>query len=137
MKKILLAIICLIVSVGCIPTNTLAAESGITPYYNNTMNTLTDFYISENGVATVHISFNGYGGETTGATINTKIEKRFLLVFWSDVASWTDEVSGYYYTNEHSINVKKGTYRATVEYTIRGTGGEPDVIVDELEYTYK
>ena len=137
MKRIWLIIICLIVIIGCIPTNALAAESGITPYYNNTMNTLTDFYISEKGVATVYISFNGYVRETTGATIKTTIEKRFLLVFWNEVASWTDEVVGDYYSNTHSTTVKKGTYRATVEYTIRGTGGEPDVIVDEYEYTYE
>ena len=136
MKKILSTIICLIVLVGCIPISAFAAEPGIAPYYNNVQRTDTDFFIEDNGVATVCVSFNGFVGETTGATIVTKIEKRFLLLFWTDVETWTDEVSGCYYSTSHSTTVKSGTYRATVEYTIRGTGGASDVITDELEYKY-
>ena len=96
----------------------------------------TDFNIDENGIARVSVYFNGYNDKTTGATIKIKIQKRFLLVFWNDVASWTDEATGYYYTNTHSTTVEKGYYRAQVENTIRGTGGTPDVITDELEYSY-
>ena len=135
MKKIFSFVIFLVVVFECLQMNIFASEY-IVPYSNNTKTTNTAFYIDESGTAKVEISFVGYVGETNGATIKTKIEKRFLLVFWNDVASWTDEVSGYYYANEHTTTVKKGTYRATVEYTIRGTGGDPDVITDQIEQTY-
>ena len=135
MKKILSAIVCVIVLIGCIPISVFASEA-ITPYYNNHLQRNTAFEINESGVANVTVSYVGTKGETTGATIKTKIQKRFLLVFWNDVASWTDEATGYYYSNTHSTTVESGYYRAQVEYTIRGTGGSPDVITDELEYSY-
>ena len=135
MKKILSIIICTVVFMGCVPICSFAGED-VVPYSNNTLHTYFAFNIDDNGKASVFAEYVGYTGITTGATIKTKIEKRFLLVFWNEVASWTDEVVGEYYSNTHSTTVKKGTYRATVEYTIRGTGGEPDVIVDEYEYTY-
>lgn len=135
MKKILSAIVCVIVLIGCIPLSVFASEA-ITPYYNNVVRQSTLFDIDENGIATVKASYVGQSGVTTGATIKTKIQKRFLLVFWSDVASWTDEATGHYYSNTHSTTVESGYYRAQVEYTIRGTGGDSDVITDELEYSY-
>lgn len=136
MKKILSIIVCMVVLVGCVPIHSFATEK-VVPYDNNTLSTYSVFNIDDNGTASIFAEYVGYIGITTGATIKTKIEKRFLLVFWNEVASWTDEVVGDYYSNTHSTTVKKGTYRATVEYTIRGTGGEPDVIVDEYEYTYE
>ena len=135
MKKILSAIICVVVLIGCIPINTFAVGE-ISPYYNNTQRTTTNFTISDSGVAKVRISYNGYKDTTTGATIKTKIQKSFLFFFWSDVTSWTDEASGYYYSTTHSTSVDSGTYRAIVEYTIRGTGGSADVITEQLEYSY-
>ena len=122
--------------IGCIPISAFASNFGMTPYYNNVQRTSTTFDINESGVATVKTFMNGYPDTTTGATIKIKIQKRFLLFFWSDVASWTEEATAHYYSNTHSVTVEKGDYRAQVEYTIYGTGGSPDVITDELERSY-
>ena len=114
----------------------ILADSQIAPCYDNVAMTDTIFNISSSGNAKVTVSFEGSPEIISGATIKTKIQKRFLFFFWQDVTEWVDEVAGSYYTNSHSITVDSGTYKAIVEYTIRGTGGDPDVITDEIERTH-
>ena len=136
MKKLLTLIVCCIIVSSCFPLSVSAQNDVATPFYNNILSRNTRFDIDSSGNAIVVTSYDGQKGITTGATIKIKIQKRFLLVFWNDVASWTDEATGYYYSNTHSTTVESGYYRAQVEYTIYGTGGSPDVITDELERSY-
>ena len=136
MKKTVLTIICVFILLGSVPLTALAFNEKSSTFNNNVTHTNTAFNINAQGVATVTTDYTGYKSVTTGATIKTKIQKRFLLVFWNDVATWTDTATGYYYSNTHSTTVEKGYYRAQVEYTIYGTGGSPDVITDELERSY-
>ena len=112
-----------------------ATETGVTPRYNNTISNYTNFYITSGGEAQVTLSYEGYEGITTGATITSKIQKKTLW-WWNDVdgASWTDEVIGDSILVEHFFNLSKSaTYRLVYEYQIRGTGGTTDVISGELE----
>ena len=141
MKKffsLAVSIVVLFVSLSFPAYASQTSVSKVEPRLNNTLTTSTDFYI-ENGVATVTLSYTGYQGVTTGATIETKLQKRFLLVFWKDVDIgvdgnvWVDEATGVSYRNSHSVSVPSGTYRVQVEYEIRGTGGAADVITKEIE----
>ena len=135
MKKILFNIVCFLLIFCCLGVTIFAEDSGaISPRFNNTVSTNTSFFI-ESGIAYVNVGFTGFSGVTTGGQITTKIQKRFLLVFWSDVdgADWVDNVSGVYYSNGHSISVKSGYYRAQVEYTIYGSGGAADIIAEQIE----
>jgi hypothetical protein len=109
----------------------------ISPCFNNTLMTQTDFIIESGGNATVCIDYTGYSGITTGANITSTIQKRVALFFWSDVTSWSDTSSEYSYSNEHSYQLSStGTYRAVVQYTVYGTGGSPDIINETIERTY-
>lgn len=104
---------------------------------NNTLTTITNFTISESGEALVVVQMLGYSNITAGATITIKIEKRNLLVFWSDIVEDTIVVNGSHYANELHYQLNKtGTYRCTVEYVISGTGGADDVITFEDTKTY-
>ena len=98
----------------------------------------TDFTISSSGVANVNVRFVGYEGITTGAQITTKIQKRFLLVFWNDVdgAYWVDNTGSSYFSASHSISVKSGYYRAQVEYVVYVTGGDNNIISEVREAEY-
>lgn len=142
MKKILSLIASLVLILGCFASVASAADNGITPYLNNVSRTYSDFYIDDNGKATVTVSYTGYAGVTTGATITTKLQKRFLLFFWNDVDigtannEWVDETTATNYSNSHSINVSSGTYRVQIEYVIRGTGGTNDTVNTEIEAEY-
>ena len=111
---------------------------GIAPYYNNTVSTNTVFDIDENGEAIVTFICRGIRGTTTKIVVETKIERKSGSS-WVQVAnaSWTDQSTVYYCSGVHSIQLTQGgTYKATVTYTVSGSGGENDVIVDEIERTY-
>ena len=111
--------------------------SDIMPLNNNTLATKTRFVISDSGDAIVSVNYEGYPNITTGAIISIKIEKRNLLLFWSEVVEETIIVNdSRYYEELHYQLDSTGTYRCTVEYVISGTGGADDVITFEKEQKY-
>ena len=135
MKKIsfIMAIVFLFVGVVATPTS----ASGISPYYNNTATVMTTFHIAESGLAYVNIDYEGCYDIATGATVRIKIEKRNLLVFWTEVI-----VDIHYFREASHAETfvyqleKSGTYRCTVEYLISGTGGADDEIVFQDTASY-
>ncbi|MBQ7226687.1 MAG: hypothetical protein IJX02_08835 [Clostridia bacterium] len=115
-----------------------AVENGITPYYNNTASTEATFTIDENGLATIAFTCRGYRGTTSKIEVDTKIERQ-VGTSWVEVegASWADESTLYYCSQSHSVELTQtGTYKATVTFTVTGSGGDADVITRELERTY-
>ena len=135
MKKIVTLLVCTLMLLSILPLSALADE-GITPYYNNIALKDTHFEIDSNGTAAVRATFRGDRNVITSATVKIKIQKKFLFFFWTDVIEWTDETTENNYTVVHSTTVDSGTYNAIVEYTIRGVGGESDIIKDEIERTH-
>ncbi len=144
MKKLISIILCIAVLSSVLVFSASAeGNEGIAPCLNNTATSTTRFVI-ENGVAYVSLNYNGYPGVTTGATITTKIQKKFLFFFWQDVDigmpnnQWVDEVTQVNYVGGHTANItSKGTYKAVVQYVIRGSGGAADVLNAEIEFEYK
>ena len=115
-----------------------ASENAINPRLNNMSSAEAVFVIDSNGLATVTYTCLGYPGITTNIQVDIKIEKKFLW-WWNDVdgAQWTDYSSTDYCDNSHTIQLsKKGTYKATITYTVYGTAGEADVITGEIEKSY-
>ncbi|MBE6673892.1 MAG: hypothetical protein E7596_02160 [Ruminococcaceae bacterium] len=113
-------------------------EGGITPYFNNMSTAEATFIIDENGIGTITYTCRGYRGITTSIVVDTKIEKQSGSS-WVQVegASWTDRSTLYYCINEHSVQLTEGgTYKATLTYTVSGSGGADDVITREIEKTY-
>ena len=118
--------------------HTFASENAITPRYNNTGSTEATFYINSDGLATVSYTCIGYRGVTTNIVVDIQLQKK-VLWWWNDVdgATFTDQSSEYYCTNEHSYQLSKsGTYKAIITYTVYGSGGAADVITRELEDSY-
>ena len=137
MKKVFVCMLCMLMLFSYTTIPAVAADEGITPYYNNVISTRTQFNISTSGNATVTVYYDGISGVTTGATITTKIQKRTLGFIWTKIDigtannEWVDAVTGADYSNTHSVALPgSGTYRAVVEYEITGTGGATDVIED-------
>ena len=141
MKRRVLGCLLLIIILCSIVCTVVASD--ITPYYNNTAGTSTNFVISSSGKATVTASYNAYRQYFSEATITSYIEKRTLGIFWTKVDigeannEWVDTSSNYYDNFYHEFYLDDtGTYRATVVYEISGTGGSADVIEYEQERTY-
>lgn len=134
-RKICFILMLVMILVASLQVSLLASDASL--YNNNTLRTYTSFVISDDGIASVNVEYNGYSNITTGATISITIEKRNFLFFWSDVESETITISGYRYSNELAYQLEDaGTYRCTVEYVVSGTGGADDVITfeDTAEY---
>lgn len=133
--------ICFILALIFVCSNvfsTSASASDISLCNNNTMAASMIFTISDTGLARVTLNYEGYQNITTGATITVKIEKRNLLVFWSDIVEDVITVNGdsYYESLSYQLD-KTGTYRCTVEYVVSGTGGADDVLTFEDTKTYE
>ena len=109
----------------------------VMPRYNNTLYTGTDFAITDDGRALVAVSCDGYTGVTTRITVSIRIEKRSFLLFWNEVVvdSHTVRATSIFETYEYQLS-DKGTYRCTVTYSVSGSGGEDDTIMQEFTDTY-
>ncbi|MBQ8357750.1 MAG: hypothetical protein IJX39_08100 [Clostridia bacterium] len=135
MKKTLAIILCVVTLIGVLQMPMFAAESDIMPLNNNTAISDVSFVIDSNGLAIIDVGYTGYYGVTTGGTITTKLQKRFMGVFWSTVdigtedKVWVDQSSEYDFSVEHTYQLEDtGTYRVVVNFVISGTGGADDEI---------
>lgn len=135
MKKLIAATLCFVIFfVATFP----AYAIGVTVYTNNVDATNSSFAISSTGYATVSNSYIGKQGVITKGTIETKIQKRFGLIWITvDGGKWTDTSTAANFSKSHSVQLSKtGTYRAHVEFTISGTGGSDDKMTKNIEKTY-
>ena len=140
MKRIICLIMCCLLFVAIVPVSVFANDSAVTPYWNNVIRVNYDFDIDSNGRAVVSVSYIGYSG-MTGATITSKIQKKQTNGTWVDVDidtannEWVDTSSNITFTTSHSVTVSRGTYRALIDYEIRGSK-PTDTISDIIERTY-
>jgi len=140
MKRTICLIVCCLLFAAVLPVSAFANESEVTPYWNNVIRVNYDFNISSGGEATVHVSYIGYT-VMTGATITTKIQKQQTNGTWVDVNideennEWVDTSSSITFSTSHSVTVSRGTYRALIDYEIRGSK-PTDTVSDIIERTY-
>ena len=140
MKRIICLIVCCLLFAAIVPVSAFANDSVVTPYWNNVIRVTYNFDIDSNGKATITVSYIGYSG-MTGATITSKIQKRQTNGTWVDVDidtdnnEWVDTSSNITFTTSHSVTVSRGTYRALIDYEIRGSK-PTDTISDIIERTY-
>lgn len=142
MKYRILSIV-LVIAIFSATFLTATASTGVTPRYNNTSSTTTNFGISASGKASIGAGYSAYRDYFEAATVTSYIEKRTLGIFWTKVDigmpnnEWVDTSTEYVDSFGHEIYLNStGTYRATVVYEISGTGGATDVIEYEQERTY-
>lgn len=146
MKKFICVILCIVMlfSVEAVSVSAALPEDvSIMPLYNNVGLTDSLFYIDQNGLAYVVVAYDGYSGITSGGIMTAKLERKVLGLFWETVDIGTSDniwrVSSTAPTFSHAFTHQlsdTGTYRATIHYTIFGTGGASDKIDDVLTYTY-
>ncbi len=140
MKKTIaffLAFLSIFSIVGSTAFGVMAAS--VEPRWNNTNSATVSLVINDSGRATVAVVCNGKGGITTKITAETKLERKWGLL-WLDVdgAEWTDTTTSSVLSTTHYVQLSKtGTYRATTEYTVSGTGGADDTTTCRCEYTYE
>ena len=134
MKKIISIILCLVVLNSVFSTTAFAStNSGIMPCLNN-VNSVESTFIIDNGEAYIRLSYFGYNGLTAETRITTVLQKKSFIFFWKDINEWVDLSTDVNAIIEHTYPVSSGTYRVKIKYEISGSGGQTDVIEEELEY---
>lgn len=138
-----LFLVAVILLTGVFPLSAVDEQSDtpITPpiiRLNNTNLVVCNFLIIDTNNAVAEATFEGHNGITSGATIEIKLQRK-VLFWWTDVSggAWTDTINSYYGGVSHSLRLtKKGDYRAVFTITVRGSGGDPDVLTDTITDSY-
>ena len=137
MKRTISFFLSFLLLFGCIGIPVAAANPEIMPYYNNILNTYSDFTIDSSGTGTVEASYRGYTGVTDSVTVTIKIQKRSLGLIWTKVDIGTENneivVTSTNINDDFTYDVQlksTGNYRAVITYTVSGSGGADDTIED-------
>ena len=111
----------------------------IMPVYENVIKANASFVINNVGGSVVSLEFD-LKENAQSICIETKIQKRFLLVFWNDVdgGQWTDSFTSATGSFKHTLQLQKtGTYRAVFHIYAVGTNGSIDDFELTKEYDYE
>ena len=132
-KTLLITLLTLIMCFNAMSVSASAAE--IEPRLSHVMCLDFVFSATEAG-GQLEISTEAYESFER-IDVNVKLQKRFLLVFWSDVDEWNASSTDPYAILEHVFTLNgTGTYRATMTATITGSDGTVDVITNTVESKY-
>ena len=137
MKRILAFVLLLCVFITPVYANEVE-NNEIMPIREDTASCTGLFLISNTGTA--HVDFNYILlASAQSIRIETKIQKRFLLVFWNDVdgGQWTDSFTTTKGSFSHTLQLEKtGRYRAVFHIYAVGTDGSVDDFELVKEYDY-
>lgn len=139
--KILLATcLALVLLFTGMPITALAAsndtEATISPRFSHLINVQFGFLATSSGGHT-NVSYLGSADSFSKADIHVKLQKKFLLVFWTDVDEWSVSSTEYEDDLSHSFTLNgTGTYKATLTFTATGTDGTVDTYTDTIESKY-
>ena len=113
----------------------IEASEKISPRLSHLANSKSIFSATSNGgYATV--TYDGYSSFVR-ADVTIKVQKRFLLVFWTDVGEWSSTSTDKNGMFVHTFTLDgSGTYRASFTLVITGNDGTVDTITDTIESKY-
>ena len=134
-KAFFIISLALIMCLSSLPVFASEADAGIAPCLSHMGGGSFTFSATESG-GNVVVTYEGYDSFVQ-ARVTVKLQKRFLLVFWSDVDAWTTTSTELLGFLSHTFALEgKGTYKATMTLEVTGTDGTVDVITDSIESTY-
>jgi hypothetical protein len=123
-----------------VPITAFAAEkntqSTITPRWSHLSDVAFSFAATSTG-GHVNVSYYGYTDSFARADIHIKLQKKFLLIFWTDVDEWSASSTECEDVFSHTFALNgTGTYKATLTMTVTGTDGTVDTVTDSGENKY-
>ena len=132
--KTLIAIL-LIAILSMTSVTTFASSEAISPRLSHTDSAAFSFSATANG-GYIDVTYYGYDSFAQ-AELTVKIEKQFLIFFWTEVDTWSalhSDIDGQFL---HTFTLTgSGTYRATFTLRITGNDGTVDTIPFEIEDSY-
>ena len=138
-KTLLIVFIALIMCFTSLPVTAFATEdvtkSTISPRLSHLSDVTFSFAATSEG-GFVNVSYYGYDSFAR-ADIHVKLQKKFLLVFWTDVDEWSVSSTEKDTFFEHCFELNgTGTYKATLTFTATGIDGTVDTVTDSGESKY-
>ena len=139
-KTLLIVFLAAIMCFTSIPITAFATEndtqSTIMPRWSNLSNVNFSFDATSSG-GYVNVSYIGASNSFSKADVHVKLQKKFLLVFWTDVDEWSASSTNYEDVLYHCFTLNgTGTYKATLTFTVTGTDGTVDTYNTEIESKY-
>lgn len=139
-KTLLIVFLAAIMCFTSIPITAFATEndtqSTIMPRWSNLSNVNFSFDATSSG-GYVNVSYIGASNSFSKADVHVKLQKKFLLVFWTDVDEWSASSTNYEDVLYHCFTLDgTGTYKATLTFTVTGTDGTIDTATDSIESRY-
>ena len=128
LKSIILVMLSLLMCLASMPVCAAESENQIIPRLSHMADASFSFDAT-NSVGYIDATYTGYDASFVSARLTVTVEKRFLLVFWNEVGTWTatsTDIDGTFYY-EMPLN-GSGTYRATFVLEVTGTDGTVDVV---------
>lgn len=134
MKRITKTLVAILLIAIMSMTNVVAfaADEGINPRLSH-MDSGGFSFAAVDNKGYIDVTYYGYDSFVR-ADLNVKIQKRFLLVFWNDVAEWnasSTELDGLF---SHTFDLNgSGRYRANFTLTVTGSDGTVDTVTSTIE----
>ena len=138
MKKItkMLVAILLIAILSMTSITSFANEQGISPRLSHTEGANFSFSATANG-GYIDVTYYGYDDSFVRADLTVKIEKSFLIFWWTEVDTWSVSSTEVEDMFSHTFSVTgSGKYRATFTLTVTGNDGTVDTIERTIESKY-
>lgn len=139
-KTLLIVFLAAIMCFTSIPTTAFATENDtqftIAPRWSTLSNVNFSFSATSSG-GYVDVTYIGIENNFSKADVHVKLQKKFLLVFWTDVDEWSASSTNYEDVLYHCFTLDgTGTYKATLTFTVTGTDGTIDTATDSIESRY-
>ena len=113
-----------------------AAENQIMPRLSH-MDDASFVFIADASGGHIGVDYTGYSESFLCAKLTVKVEKRFLLVFWNEVGTWSSTSTELYGYFSHVMPLNgSGKYRATFTLEVLGKDGTLDVVEGTIESDY-
>ena len=133
------ALVCILCfnAISVSASESLASKSSnITPRWTNLSDVSFTFLATSSG-GYVDAAYESYSNTFSQARISVKLQKRFLLLFWTDVDEWSSSSNQDSGILSHVFTLDgAGTYRATFTFEVIGTDGTVDTVTKEIESSY-
>lgn len=114
----------------------LEKQTTIVPRFSHLSTCNINFTASSAG-GQAFINYEADDTTFSRASINVKLQKKFLLFFWTDVSEWNTTSTDCSDVLTHTFSLGgSGTYKAIFIVEIIGTDGTVDTVTKEIESSY-
>ena len=135
-KTFLIVALALVMCFSSMPIYAHAMANGASPRFSTLLNSTTAFTTSDSG-GTAVVKYDADETNFARIDVNVKLQKKFLLVFWTNVDEWSTSSTNPGGILSHVFTLNgKGTYKATFTVTVTGVDGTVDTFTEEIESKY-